>query len=616
MSAELRPEHPSESGVPAQKSTAPTVESVAARVGNDLWQPLFRERIRVVVGLIGATIVGGAHLARIGTTPARALAGVLLVIAVFGPAVLEAVVRRRVKHAPAVLRSASSVLGELEVKRAVDHASLADRIATSSDHEGVSPALARLHAARALGKLDLARLAPEGERKAGQARTIALLLLVAAAIVLAVAPLRFVEGVDVAMARNGVAPLPIAWIDEPELTVHPPNYLHTTDRRFRDYVPLKADRGAVIVVRGIPRRSGRTLVLADDKKEVPFLDDGSGGVVARIDASISAHLRIRARFGNVVIEEPLGWDVTVIPDEPPRVELEGAPAEIEIAKSDGSIPLRYDAYDDHGLREIHLVIRVGTHEERRVLAKLDGDPKHDRGGYVLRTTDPLIQKARTPVRVRVEARDNDPITGPKWGKSAELTLIPPVIGAAEANRYELLRKQRDVFVDLLAAAMTDAKAPTTTSKLSKEFDEAAENLEGFLSDARSLKIPRRIGMIMRGRLRKVREAIAAETKSPTAATRKTTVEALENVVIRLDEAMRALGHRDAINIAKLLVDVADDGADGVQGMSQVHKLDAQDPTAKARKEEAKNRVDVDVRALDGGGASMRRLGELGRDLGE
>lgn len=616
MSAELRPERPSESSALAQKSTAPTVGSVAARVGADLWEPLFRERVRVVVGLIAATFVLGAHLARIGTVPARAAAGVLLVVAVFGPAVLEAVVRRRVKDPASVLRSASKVLGQTEVERALAHASLAERIATSNDHEGVSPSLARLHASRALAKLDLARLAPFGERHAGRARTIALVLLAAAAIVLAIAPLRFVEGVDVAIARDGVAPLPIAWIDEPELTVHPPNYLHTTDRRYHDYVPLKADRGAVIVVRGTPRRTGRTLVLADDKKEVPFLDDGAGGVVARIDASISAHLRVRARFGNVVIEEPLGWDVTVIPDEPPRVELEGAPAEIEIAKTDGTIPLRYDAYDDHGLREIHLVIRVGTKEERRVLAKLDGDPKHDRGGYVLRTTDPLLQKARTPVRVRIEARDNDPITGPKWGKSAELTLIPPVIGAAEAARYESLRKQRDVFVDLLATAMADAKTPTTTAKLAKEFDGNAEDLEGFLSDSRGMKMPPRIGMIVRGRLRKVREALAAEQKSASATTRKATVEAIEAVVVRLDEALRALGHRDAITIAKVLVDVADDGADGVQALSQVQKLDDKDAAAKARKDEAKSRVDVDVRALDGGGSSMRRLGELGRDLGE
>ncbi len=206
--------------------------------------------------------------------------------------------------------------------------------------------------------------------------------------------------------------------------------------------------------------------------------------------------------------------------------------------------LRYDASDDYGLREVHLVIRIGTREERRVLAKLDGEPKHDRGGYVLRTTDPLIQKARTPIRVRVEARDNDPITGPKWGRSAELTLIPPVLGAAEAQRYVDMLEVRNTLVDLLAKGIAGEKTPVEAraKDLSKVFDGAAEAVEHFLTTPHDgLRVPSRVSALARGRLRKAREALAAEVKTPNAQTHAASIVAIEKLVLGVDGALRSHG---------------------------------------------------------------------------
>ncbi len=586
----------------------PTFDEVAARVRGDLYGPVAAERRKVAVALILATIVAAAHLARVGTAGARIAAAIALFLVVVSPAVVEIVARRRGRNPRTVVRSAAFALGARETQRALDHVALAERIAQSPDHEGVSPSLARLHASRALGRLDLSRLRPMGERFSSLARSTAIFVIAIALVVLAVAPARFVEGVDVALARKGIAPIPLPWLDEVELAVHPPMYVHKNDSRYQGYGGLTAERGSALVVRGLPRRPGRTLVLADDHHEVPFIDDGAGGVVAHWSVTVTGHLRVRARFGAVAIDEPRGWDLVAIQDETPKVELEGAPGTIEIAKTEGSIPLRYDASDDHGLREVHLVIRVGSREERRVLAKLDGEPKHDRGGYVLRTTDPLLQKARMPVRVRIEARDNDPITGPKWGRSADLTLIPPVIGAAEATRYENAVAMRDQLVDLLAKAIAaDGKVNAASAgELSKTFDTTAEAVESFLSSSHDgLRVPSRLGMFVRGRLRKVREAVAAEVKSPTNTTHAATVTAIEKVTLAFDGAVRALGNRDTKAIAKLLSEVADDGADSIRELGN-----------KPNDAEATSRVDVDLKALDGGGASLRRLGELGRDLGE
>ncbi len=53
-----------------------------------------------------------------------------------------------------------------------------------------------------------------------------------------------------------------------------------------------------------------------------------------------------------------------------------------------SVPIHYEAVDDHGLREVDLVLRSGAREERRVLARPQADATIDRGGYELRASDP------------------------------------------------------------------------------------------------------------------------------------------------------------------------------------------------------------------------------------
>jgi hypothetical protein len=589
--------------------TKRALAAAAARVRAELLAPTAREGLGVFVYGSSAAFVAAAHLARLGTRPARLGALAAVLFAALSTLVWWAIARRKGRDDLRALAEAAPVLGRAEVDRMVRGIALAERIARDPASEGVSPTLARLHALRAVERLELDRLAPVGQRRARTARYFGLAALVGAACVFGAAPVRLAEGIDVAFARGGQGPFPIVWLDDPRVVVHPPAYLHLLDGTMDGYGRLVANRGAQLVLRGIPKRDGRTLLLADDFHEVPFLDDGAGGVVAHWSVATSGHLRVRARFGEVVIEEPEGWDLKAIVDEVPTVELEGAPKTIDLATAGGAVPLKYDAFDDHGLREVHLVVRVGAHEERRVLAKLDGEPKHDRGGYVLRTGpqgDPLVAKARTPIRVRIEARDNDPITGPKWGRSAELTLLPPMLGAAEARRYEALRDERDSLVDLLAVAIEEPADAATAVRLQTRFDEVSISLGDVLGQSwEGVRTPPRIVAIVKGRLRKLREAVAAELKTPGKATRAATQEAIEALTMRLDEALHALGSRDAKGIAKLLVDVAEDGAAAAHEAAQGNQP-----------EEASTRLDVDAKALDGGGASMRRLGALGRDLGE
>src|SRR5205807_8081805 len=126
---------------------------------------------------------------------------------------------------------------------------------------------------------------------------------------------------------------------------------------------------------------------------------------------------------------------------------------------------------------------------RRVLARLDGDTRFDRGGHVLRATDPFFKKSHAPIEVRVEAKDNDPITGPKWGSSPSITVVPPEVGEPEALRLDALRKLRDAFVDALAWRMAHEIPADTSARrafLAEELrgaDEGAELLEATLTSS-------------------------------------------------------------------------------------------------------------------------------------
>jgi len=74
----------------------------------------------------------------------------------------------------------------------------------------------------------------------------------------------------------------------------------------------------VIVFQGVPEREGRTLVLLGDGREVPFVSDGAGSVVARWVLSRPVELRVAARFGSVLITEAEALSVRAVADEAPR----------------------------------------------------------------------------------------------------------------------------------------------------------------------------------------------------------------------------------------------------------------------------------------------------------
>jgi hypothetical protein len=607
----------------------------------DAWRAEVRgPRRRAIVAALVLGTAGAMLVARHGTGRARLLAAAI-VVGLFAMAFALRVLERRRWEEPArVIRRLSGRVDPERAERAVRALSLLER-----DDPGTSHELARLHLARALGALPRERILEGASRVAQLLGGVAMVVGLCAAALGVSSFWAILEGADVLTARPflpagspaAIAPLDMRWFVDLDIEARPPDYLHEEGQEWPAYGHVRIPRGTLLTVRGTPVHAGRRLALSartspgsagdrgpvaageghgsptePETSEVPFVDDGTGRLIARWPVAGSVDLRVVARFGDVVIQEPEVTRVQSIPDLAPIVTLEGAPRRISLATESSDIPIRYEVIDDHGLREVHLVLRSGTREERRVLARLDGEARTDRGGHVLRANDPFLKKSHAPIEVCVEAKDNDPITGPKWGASPAITVIPPDVGEPEARRLDGLRRLRDAVVDALAWRLSHdvpAQPAERRAFVTEELRGAEENSElldaTLTSSYAGLRIPGRLQAMLRGHMRKIREAMNAEAKAPSATTHKAVIRASERWALVIDGMVRGIGQKDSRDTSKQLADVADDLALGASQMQRT--TDRERGTARA---------DAAVTVLEGGEHSLMRLGSLGRDIGE
>ena len=551
-------------------------------------------RIAFWAALLFAIVVAGA-LGRRGTLEARAVALALLagvILAFFGRTLQERrTFRRHDRLVRRVVLREDPVLGA-KVLRALE---LSERAQVDPGVGSVE--LVALHLERAVGRIPETLVTRRAVREARRLRVAALVLAVAGFAALALDTARTVEGLDVLAARRGVAPLDMVWLEGLTVVVQPPPYLRSPEHHLFPRGD-SAPEGSTLVIRGMPARPGRRLVLSDGRLEVPFATDGSDGQVARWTVADSTTLHVAARFGDVLIREPEPLDVKSVPDTVPLVVLEGAPRRVDLADLD-RLELRYLAVDDHGLREVDLVLRSGGREERRVLEKLDGQSRVEQGAQALDAGDAFVQRMFLPVLVRIEARDNDILEGGRWGQSEAITIVPPPVGAPEAARYKVLLAARDRLVDLLGWLV---ELPASTDARTRDQDLAARKAEAAKAvrdaaerPAADAPLPRRMVSFLLGQARRLEERPRGKT---------TPVERIEEVVLAVDQAMRALASADAQSVAKRLGDAAEEAADGFLVAQNPEKVGV----GTARSTQA-------LGVLDVGAENLAVLEGLGVDLG-
>jgi hypothetical protein len=553
-------------------------------------------------------------LARYGTTRARVCAAALMGGSVALALAWRWVEKRRLRAPELIVKNLIRTVDRDVADKALRALSLVAADG-SVRVEGTSADLAALHVERALARLPSSRVLERATKLAGWVRSAALMVGIGA-LGLGLANIWSVlEGADVLVARKGVAPVAMGWLDGVEVSARPPDYLHENERHQLAFSSMLLPYGTTITVRGVPAHAGRRLLLGDGETEVPFVDDGAGGMVARWLLKRTTSLRVSARFGDVVIPEGDALPIESIPDDAPVVALDGAPRQVLLIEEEGDLPLDYQASDDHGLREVHLVLRSGSREERRVLARLDGDTKVDRGGHVLKLRDPFVVKSHAPIQVTIEAKDNDPLLGPKWGSSPAITLVPPDVGEPQARRLEALRKLRDALVDVLAwhlekdppAELRAQKLWVDALRLRAQID--GETVRSTLAQSYGgIRLSARLRSMIVAQQEKIRRAIDAELRAPSAANHAKTTRATERFVLVVDAIIRGLGVHDARAAARELADSADELAAGAQQLQTDSDREARSRTVQ--------RMDASTLVLAGGGRAMTKLGELGLDLGE
>ncbi|HEY0469266.1 MAG TPA: DUF4175 domain-containing protein, partial [Polyangiaceae bacterium] len=548
------------------------------------------------LSLLVSLLIAAGLLARLGTPLPRSAAALLLILAVAQIFVRRARDRRDFHDVKRTIRRVLVPVDRAVGERALRAAALAEQAV--HDPRVGSLELAQLHFQRQLDRAPLAAVEAQAARRATLLRRIALGLVLVAALAAGRDPNRVLEGLDVLLARQGLAPAPMSWLDLVRVTVQPPAYLHLQDRSIFPGLGSAEARGSAITVHGLPLLEGRHLVLTDGKREVPFVADGAGGVVARYVLSENAELRIAARFGTVLIRESEGVVLEAVPDAIPRVELEGAPERIDLKDFDRR-ELRYEARDDHGLREIDLVLRAGGREDRRPLTRLDGETKLTRGAYAIESSEPFLRRSFLPVEVRIEARDDDLASGVKWGKSEAFTLVPVPVGEPEAARYAALRAIRDGLTDLLASELSPDQ---TLSEAERRKADGARTT-ALAAELRAMLEKRFAGVNLppaqRAFLGGQARVLSRALPTPASAMRRT-----EDVLLAVDAALRGLGNRDAATVAKRLGDAAEEAAEGA-------KLALESE----RRQAGLNRLHQALGVLGPGARNLVTLGPLGRDVG-
>lgn len=558
---------------------------------------------RACMGWLALALVMALCMARIGFDWARAGAAFLLLWGLL-PLVLNRLWLRRSSQDESYVMRATLLKTEPKLGQATLRALHLAKRTKRRDDTG-SADLADLHIQRLLARAAASRIEQEADKHGIRWAAVGLLCVLTALVVVAQEPLRLLEGLDVALSSSDVAPVPIRYLESEQLIVTPPAYLQRERDPIRPYFPAAVPVGSRLELRASPRYADRTLVLSDGSTETTFQKDGDGNLVARWTLRRDSRLVVAAKFGQVRIEQPLHLELQTIEDYRPKVHIEGAPKTVRLLDSP-RIPIHWQARDDHQITEVVLVLRAGERVERRRLSKPQSGGRVDRGGTDLLASDSFLQKSHVPIEVSVQARDNNGVAGPQWGRSQSILVIPPDIAELEAMRYAALVRGRNAVTDLLAARLqlpTPTRAEVAAYR-KQQIDAHRKAIAvvhtALKSNFGNLRVRGTIAALIRAQLERLAAPLRKTGYNPHLALLRAT----EKALLALDSGVRAIGQHDVRMAATKLADVAEGVAAAI---AKSHGSDRQ---------RVERQLSANLQVLEAGGRNLLLLGRLGLDLGE
>ncbi len=212
---------------------------------------------------------------------------------------------------------------------------------------------------------------------------------------------------------------------------------------------IVAVKGTQVVLETRLLRSAREALLllgdAGDAGERPVeLLDGRLRATFKLEESGSYRVWLSPLLGRPV-REARAHRIVAEPDQAPRVEIFGPADRLELA-TPRPIEVGFSATDDFGLGPVELIYRVEDGAEQRIRLK-EGAPgmRATQGRTVF---EPNLDRAAPGSRVayRVEAKDNDGVSGNKTGSSRTLYLV---IADPRESLDEQLLREREILDQLL-----------------------------------------------------------------------------------------------------------------------------------------------------------------------
>jgi hypothetical protein len=160
--------------------------------------------------------------------------------------------------------------------------------------------------------------------------------------------------------------------------------------------------------------------------------------------------QFRATLPDGTVVEDGNWrKIDLTPDEEPKVNLTSHSGEVEVSPDD-VLEIEFEASDDFGLTEMRQVWYFAgdsdnASRKRIDLPELSNKPKEAGGGITFDLT-PLSLQTKDVVIVRIEATDNNTLTGPGQASSKPLTLR---VSSPEDKHLQNIVDQQELLEELL-----------------------------------------------------------------------------------------------------------------------------------------------------------------------
>lgn len=291
----------------------------------------------------------------------------------------------------------------------------------------------------------------------------------------------------------------------------------------------------------------------------------------------------------------------VLEDAPPIVAL-NEPAEDMTVELAEPVRFRVEAEDDVGLTQIELVVETAGGEiVRQGIASIDGEPTFV-GSVRLSALD-VGARPGDELRVRVEATDGDPISGPKVGQSETRRLLVASDATRRAEGIARLDEVLDAALDALADRLEHPLRAEEESAVRERHGRTTASVRAYADGLdRLAEAPGDLdGSLLRELARRVRRASAAEQRAygPHLAPLARRVELDRRLVRRLED--------DALRLADLLSRARLDDAAAIARELERLRREMTSLLAELRRTESPEARRALVTALRRAQARMREL---------